>query len=173
MTCFVTVGSTQFDALIEAVCSKEAVDALRKRGITQVILQTGTGTFRPADCEWRQDVAFVNGMPLHFYSFKNDISGDMRRAKIIIAHAGAGTCMEALRCSKVVFAVVNEELMDNHQRELGERLAELGHLVCTTPTQLISALETVDVSRLKPFVLRDVMATAVNTNRTSGVSSGH
>uniref|UniRef100_A0A0M3HML7 N-acetylglucosaminyldiphosphodolichol N-acetylglucosaminyltransferase n=1 Tax=Ascaris lumbricoides TaxID=6252 RepID=A0A0M3HML7_ASCLU len=81
--------------------------------------------------------------------------------------------MEALRCSKVVFAVMNEELMDNHQRELGERLAELGHLVCTTPTQLVSALETVDVSRLKPFVLHDVMAAAVNIDRIPRIASGH
>lgn len=88
-----TVGSTQFDALIGAVCSKSAIDALRKRGITQIILQTGMGTFRPPGCEGRQSVADVNGMILYFYSFKNDISDDIRKAEIVITHAGSLWCI--------------------------------------------------------------------------------
>lgn len=64
----------------------------------------------------------------------------MKSATLIIGHAGAGTCLESLKLHKPMVTVVNDKLMDNHQTELADRLSELGHLICTTPSQLHKAL---------------------------------
>ena len=41
-----------------------------------------------------------------------------------ISHCGAGTLIETLRGGATAIAVVNETLMDNHQSELADELAE-------------------------------------------------
>jgi UDP-N-acetylglucosamine transferase subunit ALG13 len=45
---------------------------------------------------------------------------------------GAGTVVDVLSRNKKLVVVINEDLMDNHQTDLGERLARDGHLVTTT-----------------------------------------
>ena len=41
---FVTVGTTQFDSLIEALDTPECADALRGNGYGSVVIQRGKGT---------------------------------------------------------------------------------------------------------------------------------
>lgn len=65
----------------------------------------------------------------------------MRAADLVIGHAGSGTITEALRLGKPMLVVANESLMDNHQMELGSKLAELGYVLCTTCDRLVDALE--------------------------------
>lgn len=65
----------------------------------------------------------------------------MSSADLIIGHAGAGTCMEALKLGKPLIVVVNETLMDNHQIELAERLTEGGFVLYCTPTTLKDILK--------------------------------
>ena len=43
----------------------------------------------------------------------------------MISHAGAGTCIEVLQAGKTLAVIVNDSLMDNHQVELAEKLAEV------------------------------------------------
>ena len=45
---------------------------------------------------------------------------------------GAGSVMETLAAGKPLVVIINERLMDNHQLELAERLAEDGHLLYGT-----------------------------------------
>lgn len=75
----------------------------------------------------------------------------MKSAALIIGHAGAGTCLESLKLHKPMIAVVNDKLMDNHQTELADRLAELGHLICTIPSQLHKALTKENLLSPKTF----------------------
>ena len=42
---------------------------------------------------------------------------------------GSGTILDALRLSVPLIVVPNEELLDNHQVELAEALAEQGYVV--------------------------------------------
>ena len=65
--------------------------------------------------------------------------------------AGAGSIFESLRAGKAVVVVVNEALMDNHQRELADVLAAEHHLVCATPQSLGEVLANSDFSVLKPY----------------------
>lgn len=53
----------------------------------------------------------------------------MAKAHLIIAHAGSGTILEALRLGKRLVVVPNGELMDNHQVELARELGGQGYLV--------------------------------------------
>ena len=56
-----------------------------------------------------------------FFSVHQDISD----ADLVISHAGAGTCIEVLQTGKTLAVIVNDTLMDNHQVELAEKLAEV------------------------------------------------
>lgn len=43
MRCFVTIGSTQFDALIETVLNKNVLSLLNLNGFDQLFIQCGSG----------------------------------------------------------------------------------------------------------------------------------
>ncbi|XP_072482688.1 UDP-N-acetylglucosamine transferase subunit ALG13-like isoform X2 [Notamacropus eugenii] len=83
--------------------------------------------------------------------FKNSLKEDMKRSDLIISHAGAGSCLEALEEGKPLVVVVNEKLMDNHQLELARQLHKEGHLFYCTCSTLLELLQSVDFSSLKPF----------------------
>ena len=54
-----------------------------------------------------------------------DFLQDVSDADLVISHAGAGTCIEVLQAGKTLAVIVNDSLMDNHQVELAEKLAEV------------------------------------------------
>ena len=48
MRCFVTVGTTNFDALIEMIDTDRCLKALKAKGFDKVVVQIGrTGTYKP------------------------------------------------------------------------------------------------------------------------------
>lgn len=144
MRCFVTVGSTEFDALIRAVVERKCLESLNIIGITDLLIQMGRGKV-----ELEKGSRY--GVNINYYRYKDDILQDITGADLIIGHAGAGTCLEVLRCKKPFVVVVNEELMDNHQWELAERLHELGHIFCTTPSDLAEIIRSPEIFKRKPF----------------------
>ncbi|XP_061642524.1 UDP-N-acetylglucosamine transferase subunit ALG13 homolog isoform X1 [Phyllopteryx taeniolatus] len=144
-TVFVTVGTTSFDDLIEEITSAEAVKALNHRGYERLVLQVGRGSVLPDP----ENFPHVN---LEVFRFKDSIAKDMEQADLIISHAGAGSCLEALGAGKALLVVVNDKLMDNHQLELARQLHMDSHLLyCTCPT-LTETLRSMDLSVLRPFV---------------------
>ncbi|VDK88897.1 unnamed protein product [Litomosoides sigmodontis] len=153
MLCFVTVGSTEFDALIRTVIEQKCLESLNEIGITDLLIQMGRGKVK---------LEKVNrcGINIDYYCYKDDILQDIRAADLIIGHAGAGTCLEVLRCKKPFVVVVNEELMDNHQWELAERLHELGHIFCTKPNDLAEIIRSPEIFKRKPFAGPDYSALA-------------
>ena len=82
---------------------------------------------------------------VRWYRFRPSLASEMERADAILCHAGAGTLLEALEISastttttrrrrgrtKIVNAVINPTLMDNHQSELAEELEGRGHVHVT------------------------------------------
>ncbi|XP_077388355.1 UDP-N-acetylglucosamine transferase subunit ALG13 isoform X2 [Festucalex cinctus] len=143
-TVFVTVGTTSFDDLIEEITSAEAVKALKCRGYEHLVLQVGRGSFVP-------DPHNFAHIAMEVFRFKDSIAKDMEQADLIISHAGAGSCLEALGAGKALLVVVNDKLMDNHQLELAKQLHKDSHLLyCTCPT-LTETLRSMDLSVLQPF----------------------
>ncbi|XP_038159907.1 UDP-N-acetylglucosamine transferase subunit ALG13 homolog [Cyprinodon tularosa] len=143
-TVFVTVGTTRFDELIESVTSPEVTRILKARGYERLVLQVGRGAFVP-------DADSCAHLSVEAFRFKDSIAEDMRQADLIISHAGAGSCLEALGAGKPLLVVVNDKLMDNHQLELARQLHMDHHLLYCTCSTLIETLKNMDLSVLQPF----------------------
>ncbi|KAK6107808.1 Glycosyltransferase 28 C-terminal domain family protein [Brugia pahangi] len=144
MRCFVTVGSTEFDALIRVVVERKFLESLKEIGITDLLIQMGKGKIE-------LEKGNHCGININYYRYKDDILQDIAEADLVIGHAGAGTCLEVLRYKKPLVVVVNEELMNNHQWELAERLQELGHIFCTRPNDLAEVIKSPEIFKRRPF----------------------
>uniref|UniRef100_A0A5F8GMV7 UDP-N-acetylglucosamine transferase subunit ALG13 n=1 Tax=Monodelphis domestica TaxID=13616 RepID=A0A5F8GMV7_MONDO len=118
---FVTVGTTSFDELVACVSSRATLQILRRLGYRKLVLQIGKGRVVP-------DSFASTTFSLIVYRYKNSLKEDIKRADLIISHAGAGSCLEALEEGKPLVVVVNEKLMDNHQLELARQLHKEGYL---------------------------------------------
>ncbi|KAK8740878.1 hypothetical protein OTU49_002744 [Cherax quadricarinatus] len=144
-TVFVTVGTTRFDALIQAITEEDTLAILREKGYTKVTLQIGQGEFIPQDGEF-------HGVTVTHFRLKPSIDVDFATADLVISHAGAGSCLEALGAGKPLVAVVNNTLMANHQTELAEQLADSGFCFFCYPNTLQEKLTTMDISQLQTYV---------------------
>lgn len=141
---FITVGTTRFDLLCEYIMKTSVLSALRKIGCKEVTFQIGNSDVEPGSYE-------KENVKLNLYRFKDNIQEDIKNSDLVISHAGAGSCLETLGFRKPLLVVVNENLMDNHQLELAERLQIDGHLYYCTCDTLVDTLSDVDFSMLNPF----------------------
>ncbi|CAF3450442.1 unnamed protein product [Rotaria sp. Silwood1] len=110
---FVTVGTTQFDQLIETIVHdsnvlRTLVDCLN---IDKLILQI------------------------------DSIEQDIQQADLVISHAGAGTILQTLEAHKPLLVVVNEKLMNNHQLEIAHEMEQQGYLFHCTCSTLVTVLK--------------------------------
>ncbi|XP_029463841.1 putative bifunctional UDP-N-acetylglucosamine transferase and deubiquitinase ALG13 [Rhinatrema bivittatum] len=140
----VTVGTTSFDELIACVSEEASVRVLRSLGYNELVLQIGKGSVEP---EPSSSAAFT----VQVFRYKGSLAEDMGRADLIISHAGAGSCLEALEKGKPLIVVINDKLMGNHQLELAKQLHRDGHLLYCTCSTLVATLQSMDLSSLKPF----------------------
>jgi beta-1,4-N-acetylglucosaminyltransferase len=120
-TIFVTVGTTQFAALVTAASSPLFLAAARELGFSSVIIQHGRGPAPPVP---PRSPALAG---LEVYSLKPDISADLAACSFCVSHAGAGSVFEALRGGVPLLVACNPALADNHQEELAAAMAEGGH----------------------------------------------
>ncbi|VAH87167.1 unnamed protein product [Triticum turgidum subsp. durum] len=148
---FVTVGTTCFDALVKVVDSEEVKQALLQKGYTDLRIQMGRGTYTPSKiCSVR--ASGNSNLQVEHFTFLPSIADNIREASLVISHAGSGSIFETLRLGKPLIVVVNEDLMDNHQSELAEELAERNHLLCAHPQTLRETVEAMDLNALQPYV---------------------
>jgi beta-1,4-N-acetylglucosaminyltransferase len=120
---FVTVGTTQFDKLVDSVTTSDAFQWMQQQGYTTLTIQYGRG--KKPNINNNTIVGGGNsnhqkkrGLTVQCYDFASSLEDDMKRAHLIISHAGAGTVMEALKLQKKLVVVINTDLMNNHQLEL-------------------------------------------------------
>ncbi|XP_029918567.1 UDP-N-acetylglucosamine transferase subunit ALG13 homolog [Myripristis murdjan] len=144
-TVFVTVGTTSFDELIGSITSSAAVQALKSRGYDRLVLQVGRGSVLPGP-------EVCPHITLEAFRFKDSIAEDIKGADLVISHAGAGSCLEALGAGKPLLVVINDKLMNNHQLELARQLHMDSHLLYCTCSTLTDTLRTMDLSALLPFL---------------------
>uniref|UniRef100_A0A8C9I4R1 UDP-N-acetylglucosamine transferase subunit ALG13 n=1 Tax=Piliocolobus tephrosceles TaxID=591936 RepID=A0A8C9I4R1_9PRIM len=122
---FVTVGTTSFDDLIACVSAPDSLQKIESLGYNRLILQIGRGTVVPEPFS-------TESFTLDVYRYKDSLKEDIRKADLVISHAGAGSCLEALEKGKPLVVVINEKLMNNHQLELAKQLHKEGHLFYCT-----------------------------------------
>ena len=131
-TCFATVGTTEFAALVDALLSADVLSALAAQGHGRLLIQLGKGP---------EPVVPKNApLAIEWYRFKPSLEADMREATLLISHAGAGSILEGMRLGKRMLVVVNDKLMHNHQQELAHELHSRRHLLATTPAELLATL---------------------------------
>lgn len=135
---FVTVGTTQFDLLIETIVQNPNVirTLVDKLKIEKIILQTGNMHMPSYD---------HLPIPIEHYQYKDSIEEDIQQADLVISHAGAGTILQTLEAHQPLLVVINEKLMNNHQLEIAHEMEKQGYLFhCTCSTLEEGLLKFVD-----------------------------
>lgn len=94
----------------------------------------------------------LRGIQIECFPLKPSIKEEVNSADLVISHAGAGSCLGVLSANKPLIVVINEDLMDNHQEELADKLADDGYLIKSNCANLSSVLEHSDLSTLKRFL---------------------
>lgn len=143
---FITVGTTKFDSLIEQINTIEIATIFKKFKCEKLTIQIGAGKL----VDFNRN-KFYKDVSIEVYGLKPSIIDDINSADLVISHAGAGSCLESLNAGKPLVVVINELLMDNHQIELAQQLADDGYLVHCIPGTLASTLDTIDLSMFKPY----------------------
>jgi UDP-N-acetylglucosamine transferase subunit ALG13 len=109
---FVTVGTNEapFDRLIRAVGGLPSTE--------EIVVQYGASVVRPQSAELVDFLAFER------------VVEHMRRARLVVTHAGVGSVMVSLANGKRPIVVPRRrsfgEAVDDHQLQLGRRFAEAG-----------------------------------------------
>ncbi|KAJ8669668.1 hypothetical protein QAD02_000927 [Eretmocerus hayati] len=163
-TVFVTVGTTKFDELIKTVTSDEVLQELNRKGYNKLVLQIGKTDIEP-DCAPR-----CGFYEIEVFNLSPSLHESMEVADLIISHAGAGSCLEALELSKPLVVVINDRLMDNHQIELAEQLYKDGHLFYSNCKNLLNLIHSMDLSELQPFKQDKSKAIATMIDQIMGFS---
>lgn len=148
---FVTVGTTLFNELIDALITDEILALLQRVQCSSLKIQYGVG--KSIDSDTIERIRRQFSINIECYDLKANILSDINASDLVISHAGAGSCIEVLTAKKPLIVVVNERLMNNHQTELAQQLFIDGYLLyCSTQT-LATALNDLDakVSQLKPY----------------------
>ena len=151
-TAFVTVGTTLFEGLIQAMVDPRVLDKLSDLGFTKLVLQYGKGT-KPVLSSTSPPPARLK---VEMYDFKKTLVDDMQRADWIVGHAGAGTVSEALSYeNKKLVVVINTALMHNHQTELAHAMRDRHHLfVVDNAADLLDANTWERIADFQPVPLR-------------------
>uniref|UniRef100_A0ACD5WK64 Uncharacterized protein n=3 Tax=Avena sativa TaxID=4498 RepID=A0ACD5WK64_AVESA len=122
----------------------------------------GRGTYMPSEASGNPD------LEVEHFTFSPSIADYIREASLVISHAGSGSIFETLRLGKPLVVVVNEDLMDNHQSELADELAERNHLFCARPQTLRETVEGMDLNVLQPYMPGDAKPVVALINKFLG-----
>ena len=79
-----------------------------------------------------------------------------------------GVSSHLTRLGKPLIVVVNKDLMDNHQSELAEELAERKQLICAHPQTLGETIGAMDLGTLVPYVPGDAEPVVTLINKFLG-----
>lgn len=91
MLAFITVGSTKFDALVQAIFSQPVLAALRLKGYTTLIIQCGKSVVDVNSSTTAVGDTITlrkEGIDIEMWSFKPSLEGEYDRADLVISHAG-------------------------------------------------------------------------------------
>ncbi len=127
---FVTVGTTDFDALAAHM------DALAPGLDEEIIIQTGRGVYAPQHAR-------------HF-AFAQSLEDYYRQARLVVSHGGLGTLVEVMRLGKPLIGVSNPDRFDLHQNDLLGELEHGGYLLWCRDLASLAA----DIQRISAMSFR-------------------
>jgi beta-1,4-N-acetylglucosaminyltransferase len=128
---FVSVGSGNFDTLIEAVDNICA-----RRPDLDVLMQIGLGSYEPQHAR--------------FFRFAPTLDEQYDAAEIVIAHGGVGVTMEVLSRGLPLIGVDNPDRPDQHQTDILSHLHEGGYLVwCRDMSRLEAIIDSLSQRTLR------------------------
>jgi len=132
---FVTVGTTAFDPLVEAVD--------RGGHAGHALLQIGDGEYVPANARW--------------FRFEPGIRRHVEAADVVVCHAGAGSVFGLLESGIVPLVVPNTVRRDKHQLEIARWLTRNRYaVVAMDPMDVNATLDGFPAARERcvPFAER-------------------
>ena len=136
---FVTVGTTEFDELLQLLDSNpEFLEICQSLGCQRLTIQIGRGSVQLTNLV---EKSALYGISTTVFRFKPTLHEEMVAADVVISHCGAGSIIEALRLHKLLVVVVNESLQGNHQTELSDELSANGYCLSTNVAQLVRVLK--------------------------------
>ena len=155
---FVTVGTTEFQNLTKTIITERIFGTMKKFGCEVLTMQIGSD--KNFDISNAKTLAEKYGIEIKVYRLKSSIFDDILEADLIISHAGAGSCIEALKARKTLVVVVNDKLMHNHQDELAEQMHKEGYVLMCVPKTLPQTLSDLPkrIGSLKPYKNGTVLA---------------
>ncbi|CAB03253.2 UDP-N-acetylglucosamine transferase subunit ALG13 [Caenorhabditis elegans] len=178
MSCFVTVGSTLFEDLINQVLCEASLENLKKIGVKKIRLQIGKGNFNQdvidrvfGETSGDEGSVKCDGLDIDYYRYKPSLSEDMAEALIVIGHGGAGTCLEVLALHLPFITVTNDKLMDNHQAELAVQLSDEGYLLQCTPSTLPETILKENLFSLRQFAAPSKKFVAEHIKQLVGIKN--
>ena len=129
---FVTVGTTDFDALVRHV------DELAPSLGREVVAQIGRGEYLPTNMEW--------------FRFAPSLDPYFGRAEVVVSHGGLGTIIEVLQRGVKLIGVSNPDRYDLHQEDILRALSDRGHMVwCRRLDDLAQAIERIRDQEFTPY----------------------
>ena len=130
---FVTVGTTRFDELVEAM------DKIAPKLGEEVVIQIGNQKNVPKNCK--------------YFTFDDDLLKYYEKADIVVAHGGAGITFEVLNLGKKLISVENSHVLDGHQRDLLGKLSHDGYLIwCKDLNGIENCIKDVKKMEIKKYV---------------------
>ncbi|MBD3407690.1 MAG: hypothetical protein GF411_16350 [Candidatus Lokiarchaeota archaeon] len=131
---FVTVGTSSFDPLIEAIDHQVETGLIAD----SVVAQIGRGRYEPSH--------------IRYFRFIRSLDSAYERADVIISTGGAGTTLECVTRGLRLVSVENTTLMEGHQSELISELESKGHLIwCRDLGNLHTIIEKAKKKTFIPF----------------------
>lgn len=112
-TVLISVGTTKFDPLIEVIDNRLIQEKLFQFGAKKLIVQHGSSSVPSSHIE---------GLIIESFNRTNDMSPYLSQSTIMISHAGAGCILDAREFKLPHVIVVNDSLMNNHQKEIAEKI---------------------------------------------------
>ncbi len=129
---FVTVGTTDFDALVLAA------DRLAATSDEPVVIQIGHGEVEPRHAQW--------------FRFGPSLDRYYEQADVVVTHGGLGTVTEVLRRGLRAVGVSNPDRFDRHQDQILQAFEQAGHLVwCRDLARLPAAVEMARQAQFTPY----------------------
>lgn len=170
---FLTVGTTRFDALVDAVDDAGVAATLRRRGYTHLTMQAGAAPRRGSRLlpQGTARGTLPDGLVVEWFDYSPSLAAHVAGSALVISHAGSGSVFEALGAGVPLVAVPNPALMDDHQTELARKLEGMGVLVAATLNSLEHVLETADFGGLQPYVPGDAAGMVAAVDRLMGFRS--